>query len=146
MREGTILGHGFKKSSPPVQLTAGGRSCRANGAGEHSGTPSPAFLPPPWVHSESLSLWYPFYFQAEKPQLHPQCPPAKETEQNTLETQLRDRNILEQVLLQITQNKSTTTDFSGSRIRAPEGSAKECLLSSLKGHSSSSPRDLWKET
>lgn len=69
--------------------------CRASRAGEHRDSPSPAFLPPSWVHSESLSLRYPFYFQAEKPQLHPQCPPAKETEQNTLETQLRDRNSLD---------------------------------------------------
>lgn len=81
-REGTILGKGSKKSFLPARLPCsqleGG--CRAGRAADHSVTPSPAFPPPPWAHSRSLSAQHPFYFQAERPQLHPRYLPAKETE------------------------------------------------------------------
>lgn len=42
-------------------------------------------------------------------------------------------------------NKSSATAFSGSRIRGPEGAAKIFPSSTLRGRSSNSPRDLWKE-
>lgn len=81
-REDTILGNGSKKGFLPARLPCsqleGG--CRAGQAAEYRVTPSPAFPPPPWAHSVSLSVQHPFYFQAERPQLHPRYLPAKETE------------------------------------------------------------------
>lgn len=104
--------------------------CWAGGAGEHRGKPSPAFPPPPWGHAGSLSVQHPFYFQAERPQLHPRYLPAKETEQSTLGTQLRDRNISKQILFQLMQTRALPL----TSVAAGLGSLKELPKHSLQTH------------
>lgn len=136
---GTALGNGSRLLCSQLQ---GG--CRAGGAGEHRGTPSPAVPPPPWGRAGSPSAWHPFYFRAERPQLRPRYLPAKETAKHPGDS-AEGQKYLEADPAPAHANKSSATAFSGSRIRGPEGAAKIFPSSTLRGRSSNSPRDLWKE-
>lgn len=122
---GTALGNGSRLLCSQLQ---GG--CRAGGAGEHRGTPSPAVPPPPWGRAGSPSARHPFYFRAERPQLRPRYLPAKETEQSTLGTRLRDRNISKQILLQLMQTRALPLPS----VAAGLGALKELPKYSLQAH------------
>lgn len=124
-REGTALGKGSRLLCSQLQ---GG--CQAGGAGGHRGTPSPAVPPPPWGRAGSPSVQHPFYFRAERPLLRPRYLPAKETEQSTLGTQLRDRNISKQILLQLMQTRALPLPS----VAAGLGALKELPKYSLQAH------------